>query len=107
MRRLALVPLVVSGALLLPGAGAGQSAGKTWASGLIIKLGGASITVRGSVSLMLPGSNGQLTRSDMSGTRALKCELKGIAATAAVRGYHVGSRARITCLNGTLKSIAH
>jgi hypothetical protein len=90
---------------LLPGLSAGQSTGKTWASGVIIKLGPTSIGVKGTVSLMLRSANGQPTKFNMDGTRRLNCEVK--PGTVGLRGFHVGNWVSITCLDSMLTRISH
>jgi len=90
--------------LLLPATGAARIAAKSWANGVIARVGPETIAVRGTVSLTLPNGSGGTAKSTLDGIRLLTCS---VARASAVNGYHVRSRVSITCDGGVLSHIVH
>jgi len=70
---------------------------------VIVRL-GSTITVRGTVTLLLPTGAGASSRSTLDGIRTLSCT---VGTAPSLRGYRLGGAERIACSSGSLLRIAH
>ena len=97
MGRRFAVPLVALAVLAGPGAARADGGGKSWATGVITRIGAAGVTVRGTVTLLLTAD----TRYTLDGTHAVTCTTK----PRQLQGFRVGSHVKVACFAGALTSI--